>query len=230
MIRRIIKGIFFLAFAAGGVGFTEALWRLVSAADGSEWLSGVRLWMAVGFAAYFPIHLIFHRLIVLHVFGHELTHALWSMLFGGRMEELYVSRRQGGFTSYTRGNFIVTLAPYFFPLYAVFFLVLHLIVAESFRPYIDALLGFSISFHIMLTIFSIRRAQPDLQRAGVFFSIAFIYMMNCFAVGSVFSVAAGGDTIGFWRDGVSIYPLLWPVFLKFLRWFSSLFTRLFNYK
>jgi hypothetical protein len=228
VIRKTIKGIFFLAFLAGGAGFSGAIYRLF-AAPGSDWLSGARLFMAIGFAAYFPIHFVFRRLIVLHVFGHELTHALWSMLFGGRIEEIYVSRSKGGFTTYTRGNFLVTLAPYFFPLYAVFFLILRLIVMTAARPYIDGLIGFSLSFHIVLTAYSLRMRQPDLARAGVFFSISFIYLMNCIVIGTIFAIATGGEPVAFWRDGAGIYPMLWPAFLRIVDWSASLLTRNFKF-
>ncbi|HOC93969.1 MAG TPA: M50 family metallopeptidase [bacterium] len=211
--RLLIKSVFFAAFATGAAGYATALWKLLDA-PWAVWTSDVRLWLAVGFVLYFPIHIIFRRLIVLHVFGHELTHALWSMLFGGKVEELYVSRRNGGFAAYTKGNFIVTLAPYFFPLYAVFFLILHLIVAPAFRPYIDGLLGASIAFHIMLTVYTIRLGQPDLARAGALFSMSFILMMNFLGLGLIFSAAVGEDVPGFLRDGLSYYPVVWDAFKR----------------
>ncbi|HOO57239.1 MAG TPA: M50 family metallopeptidase [bacterium] len=205
--RYIIKTLFFVAFIVAGFGFTKAFVMLL-AKPWAEWQSGNGLWLSAGFVIYIPLHIIFRRLIVLHVFGHELTHALWSMLFGGKIHEIYVSRNRGGFATYTKGNFLVTLAPYFFPLYAVFFLILHLIVANSFKPYIDILLGASISFHVFLTIYSLRIGQQDLKRAGVVFSLVFIYMMNCVVLGLIISTATGSDSISFLKYGFSAFPEL----------------------
>ena len=228
-MRKVIKGLFFFVFVLAGVGFTRALWHVLDHPR-EVWFSGVYLYIIIGFAAYFPVHFLFRRLIVLHVFGHELTHVLWSMVFGGKMHEMYVSREDGGYTTYTRGNFLVTLAPYFFPLYAIFFMALHLIVAARFRPYIDGLLGFSVAFHVMLTLYSIRRSQPDLQRAGVVFSLAFVYMMNCIALGMIVCVVTGGGTLAFLRDGFHIFKHVWPVILHAARWVADYVSRLISKK
>jgi len=225
-MRTVIKAIFFVLFVIAGIGYTGAFWRVLDHPR-MVWFSGTYLHILIGFAAYFPIHVIFRRLIVLHVFGHELTHILWSMLFGGKMQEMYVSRDEGGYTTYSRGNFLVTLAPYFFPLYAFFFLILHLIVAAKYRPYIDGLVGFSIAFHVMLTLYSIRHGQPDLNRAGVVFSLAFIYMMNCFVLGTIVCIATGGGTFVFWRDGISIFNEVAPTISTVANWIVSHIARLF---
>ena len=216
-MRRVVKGIFFLAFAIAGVGYSSALWHVLDHPR-EVWFSGTYLYIIIGFAVYLPVHFLFHRLIVLHVFGHELTHVLWSMLFGGKMHEMYVSREEGGYAKYSRGNFLVTLAPYFFPLYAIFFMVLHLIVAERFRPYIDGLLGFSICFHIMLTLYAIRRGQTDLQRSGVIFSLAFVYMMNCIILGAILCVVTGGGTGVFLREGIHIFKHILPEIVAAAKW------------
>ncbi|MFA6450370.1 MAG: M50 family metallopeptidase [bacterium] len=216
-MRKVVKGIFFLVFVIAGIGFSRAFWHVIDHPR-DVWFSGTYLYIIIGFAAYLPVHFLFHRLIVLHVFGHELTHVLWSMLFGGKMHEMYVSREEGGYAKYSRGNFLVTLAPYFFPLYAIFFMVLHLIVAARFKPYIDGLLGFSMSFHVLLTLYSIRRDQPDLRRSGVFFSLAFIYMMNCVALGAILCVVTGGGTVAFLRDGIHIFKHIWPDIVFTYNW------------
>ena len=54
----------------------------------------------------------------IYVFGHELTHALWTWLFGGQVKKMKVSS-SGGHVIISKTNFLIALAPYFFPLYAV---------------------------------------------------------------------------------------------------------------
>ncbi len=216
-IRKIVKFVFFLLFTIGAVGFSKALFHVIIHPD-KQWFSSSNLFILIGFAVYLPVHVIFHRLIVLHVFGHEITHVIWSMIFGGKMHELYVSRDNGGYTRYSRGNFLVTLAPYFFPLYAIIFMVLHLIVAAEFKPYIDFLLGFSISFHIMLTLYSIRLDQPDLRRSGLGFSLVFAYMMNCIVIGLIVCVVMDENAGVFFRDGMRIYKEIGPAFVDLGHW------------
>ena len=54
----------------------------------------------------------------IYVFGHELTHAVWTWIFGGRVKR-FQAASHGGQVIITKSNFIIALAPYFFPLYAV---------------------------------------------------------------------------------------------------------------
>ena len=53
-----------------------------------------------------------------YVFGHELTHALWTWLMGGRVKQ-FKATSKGGHVIVTKTNFLIALAPYFFPVYAV---------------------------------------------------------------------------------------------------------------
>ena len=57
--------------------------------------------------------------MLVYVFGHELTHALWVWLMGGRVSRFRVGR-DGGHIVTDRNNFWIALAPYFFPLYSIF--------------------------------------------------------------------------------------------------------------
>ena len=60
----------------------------------------------------------------LYVFGHELTHALWVWLMGGRVSRFRVGR-EGGHILTDKNNFLIALAPYFFPLYSILVLALY---------------------------------------------------------------------------------------------------------
>src|SRR4051812_42514382 len=53
-----------------------------------------------------------------YVFGHELTHAIWVWLFGGRVSQFEVSR-SGGYIMTDTNNVWVALAPYFYPIYSL---------------------------------------------------------------------------------------------------------------
>ena len=53
-----------------------------------------------------------------YVLAHELTHALWGWVMGARIKRMRISKSSGSVTL-TKSNFLVALAPYFFPLYTV---------------------------------------------------------------------------------------------------------------
>jgi hypothetical protein len=119
---------------------------------------------------------------LLYVFGHELTHALWVWLMGGRVRRFHVSR-EGGHVVTTKANFWIALAPYFFPIYSI--LAIGIYGALSFffnvQPYgrlLYAAVGATWAFHFTFTCWMITKNQTDLSDQGTFFSLVLIYLMN----------------------------------------------------
>jgi hypothetical protein len=183
------------------IGYSQALIDLVAGSAG--FITGSGIYLVVGFAAYFPLHFLFRKYIIFHIFGHELTHALWAMLFGGKIEEFYASQRAGGFVTYTKENFLILLAPYFFPLYAIVFVLLYHVSKSPYSEIFLFLMGFSLAFHLLLTMWSIRIGQSDIRRTGVFFSLIFIYLMNVLVYGILFcSVHPDRTILDFMQDGL----------------------------
>ena len=96
-------------------GAATALWRVLHASYGAD-----TVWVPflAGAACWLVIFLLLPKPMWLYVFGHELTHALWAWLFGGRVKKMKVTSA-GGHVVVSKTNFLIVLAPYFFPLYAV---------------------------------------------------------------------------------------------------------------
>jgi hypothetical protein len=117
-----------------------------------------------------------------YVFGHELTHVLWTWLFGGRVKRFKASAT-GGHVVVTRINFLITLSPYFFPLYAVL-VVLVLAVGSLFwswwpyRVWFLLLLGAAYAFHVTLTWHALQTEQTDITDQGYLFSAVVIWLGN----------------------------------------------------
>ena len=144
-----------------------------------------------------------------YVFGHELTHAIWTWLSIGRVSEFKVSK-EGGHIVTDSPNVWVTLSPYFYPVYCVALLLLFG-VASFFYDFkvavpegqllsplrvVFMLLGAAWAFHLSFTVWMIRRGQSDLRMHGNFFSVVLIYIMNL-VVFSVFLVlTAPGVGVG----------------------------------
>lgn len=139
-------------------------------------LCGVGCWAVV--FAWLP------RPAWLYVVGHELTHAIWAWMFGGRVKSFRVSS-SGGEVVVSKTNSWITLAPYFFPLYAVLWSGLYLLVhwwVDWDRELVglNLGLGFAYAFHVTLTWQVLRLGQPDLAGEGWLFSVVFIW--NCHAL------------------------------------------------
>ena len=62
------------------------------------------------------------RPLLIYVFGHELTHALWVWAMCGRVSKFAVSS-DGGHIVTNKHNFWIALAPYFFPLYSMLVII-----------------------------------------------------------------------------------------------------------
>jgi len=140
---------------------------------------------AIGFVVYLLVHFLLYKPIFMHVMAHELTHALWALPFGGKTKELKVTK-DGGRVLISKSNFLISLAPYFFPLYAVLFALIYLIARDEFRFIAAFFTGAGLSFHIALTLFSLRSNQSDFHADSDFvFSMIFVYFMNIIMISLV---------------------------------------------
>ena len=165
----ILTQTFFTVFARATV--THRLWA------GQEfWFFslGAILWLIAFFGLPRPM--------LVYVFGHELTHALWVLLMGGRVSRFRVGR-EGGHIVTDRNNFWIALAPYFFPLYSLIAIAGYGILGLFFnvQPYgrlLYALIGATWAFHFTFTCWMIPKKQTDLTDHGTFFSLVMIYLMN----------------------------------------------------
>jgi hypothetical protein len=122
-------------------------------------------------------------LMIPYVLGHEVTHAIWAWLFGGKVEDHFHVSLEGGHVMTDRVNTWIVLAPYFFPIYSV--LVVSIYGAASCVADISALrwllfllLGVTLAFHLVFTTLLIIKGQPDLHYGGTFFSLTVIYLIN----------------------------------------------------
>ena len=165
----ILTQTFFTVFAHATV--TQRLW----AAEEFWFFSlGALLWMIAFFGLPRPM--------LVYVFGHELTHALWVWLMGGRVMRFRVGR-EGGHIVTDRNNFWIALAPYFFPLYSLIVIGIYgaLGLFLDVQPYgrlLYALIGVTWAFHFTFTCWMIPKKQTDLTDHGTFFSLVVIYLMN----------------------------------------------------
>lgn len=161
------------------IGATQALWRVIKATGASD-----TFWVVffAGALCWVVIYLLLPRPMWLYVVGHEMTHALWTWIFGGKVKKMKVTSK-GGHVIVTKSNFIISLAPYFFPFYA-FLLVLvfgagHLIWGWSkYWTVFHLFLGMAYAFHITLTIHVLQAEQSDVTEHGYLFSMVIIYLGN----------------------------------------------------
>ena len=160
-------------------GAASALWRMLRLSGGAD-----TVWVPLlaGALCWGVIYLLLPRPMWIYVAGHELTHAVWTWLFGGRVSRLKVSSR-GGSVEVSKTNFVIALAPYFFPFYAavvvVLFLVLQpLVSGNRLEVWFLLLLGAAYAFHLTLTGHILKTHQSDITDQGRIFSAAVIFLGN----------------------------------------------------
>lgn len=142
-------------------------------------LAGYFLWLGMWFFLPQPVRA--------YVAAHELTHALWGLLFGARVSGVRITSG-GGSVRLSKANLLITLAPYFFPLYTVLLILLRLLLGLFVQPVPLPLLwlflvGLTWSFHVTFTVQSLLTHQPDIHEYGQLFSYAVIYLFNLAGVG-----------------------------------------------
>lgn len=138
--------------------------------------------MLAGAAAWLTIFFLMPKPMWLYVFGHELTHAVWTLAFGGAVKK-FKAGSKGGHVIITKTNCLITLAPYFFPLYAilvVFIYVIGNVIWDwyAYRTWFHVLLGAAYAFHITLTCHIMRSEQSDITSQGWLFSLVLIFLGN----------------------------------------------------
>lgn len=160
------------------LGETWALVDVLGAASGvGFWIpvgTGISVWLVIFFSLPRPMWL--------YVVGHELTHVLWALLFGGRVRSFKASRT-GGYVILSKTNSLIALAPYFFPLYTALWVggLLGVCALVGWQvPVFWMHFGFGVAyaFHVTLTVTVLRVRQPDLEGEGWLFSAVLIWLLH----------------------------------------------------
>ena len=179
MAQKITKILLGTALVPFCLGFT---WQLAATIINVRYKIATPYYFFAGILTYLIIHFLLKKPILTYVVGHEITHALFAMFFGGSVQSFHAGRR-GGRVTISKSNFIITLAPYFFPLYTFISLILYWIagVANARSEAFDVLIflsGATFAFHLVLTFLFLRTDQADIREHGAVFSYPLIYLFN----------------------------------------------------
>lgn len=158
-------------------------------------------WTGVGVCA--GVLILLWRPVTIHVFLHEVTHALATWLCLGSVTGLAASAKGGKVTT-NKTNFFIRLAPYCLPLPTILlaatcFLLESLHLPPYGHPLLFAgVIGAGHAFFVGFTLWSMRRDQPDLLADGWFFSITVIWLCNVIVLAAVLGLAFYGSYAEAW--------------------------------
>ncbi len=195
------------------VGATQAVGQVVQAGSAAD-----RFWVALvaGVACWVVVYALLPRPMRLYVLGHELTHALVAWCSGRKVRRLRVGRTSGSVTV-ERPNWVITLAPYVVPFYAVtvtlLFLVGNLCLGwQAYVAWFHLLLGAAYAFHVTFTAHALSTPQSDLAREGPFFALVIIWLGNVLVLLLAVPLLTAGASVltalGWWLQDTS-RMLLW---------------------
>jgi hypothetical protein len=160
----------------------QALWLVLAHAGAG---AAARIWLPLlaGVACWVVVFLLLPKPMWIYVLGHESTHALWTWIFGGKVKR-FKAASSGGHVVTTKNNFVITLAPYFFPFYAVLVVLVFLVGdllwhwRQVYLPWFHLLLGAAYAFHVTLTWEILKTRQTDITSQGYLFSAVVIFLGN----------------------------------------------------
>jgi hypothetical protein len=166
---------------------------------------------AIGFICYFLLHgAIWYtqgqlqaHLQFIRVLRHELTHSFAAMFLGKPIDEMLIINPMinPDSISYARWlnpsyvlDWLVYLAPYYLPFFTLPLLPLRLVLSSFAGEAIDFLIGFSMAFHYVSTVYELilqgfgRKQGGDVKRIGCVFSYVIIILFNLFSLALVKAV------------------------------------------
>ena len=130
---------------------------------------------------------------------HELTHAIFC--FFTFKENIRIDMNPPpesgalGLCKYNGGtNWLISLAPYFFPTLTIFISLLYLLPIQNYYFLLDLCLGYSIAFHLKTNFMEfkanmnsqLKNMQTDIESAGKYFSILILPFLNLLTFSLIF--------------------------------------------
>lgn len=132
--------------------------------------------------------------LYLYVLGHELTHAVFVIVYRGKVTDFHVSA-EGGYITTNKTNMMIALSPYFVPFWSVVCAIIYVAlrycagISHEWDRALYAVMGVTWTFHMIWTLWMIPRDQPDLRENGVFLSLVVIYFANLLVLAGLLCLA-----------------------------------------
>lgn len=148
------------------------------------------IWLVIG-SCIFPIMNKFFvkNMEITKTFTHELTHTIVGLLLFRRIHSFHAEEHGTGAVYSSGGKtlqYVISLAPYCFPIYTFILLIFRCLVAVSYLPIIDTLIGFSIGLHIVCFVEQTHNYQTDINQFPLWFSYIYILSIWLFDISLIF--------------------------------------------
>ena len=126
---------------------------------------------------------------------HELTHALFALLTLHKVRMVKTTHYSGGYMLYTgEGNWLILIAPYFFPTMSFILMALFIIFGDGVPNGAAEIFGASVSYHLTSTWKETHLGQSDLTKVGRVFALMVLPGANLFVYSLLFSFVLSGTS------------------------------------
>jgi hypothetical protein len=182
-LKNAAIGIFLLPFCYGFLlSFIDQLISVRTVSYGD-------LWFLAGVFSYPIFHYFIIKPRLLSTFAHEMTQVLWGLFFRAKVKDIRV-RRGSGFVNLSKTNFVIRLAPYFFPFLTILVVFTSFFLHPEYLIFILFMVGFTLSLHLVTTLETLKVRQPDIYKTSIIFSLPFIFLANLFVIIMVLKFAS----------------------------------------
>jgi hypothetical protein len=201
MLLKLAKLLVGLLLIPVCIAITRTIGSLIQAIPSSPevFIPTPAIALAGGLGLWLLLYMVLPRPARTYVLAHELTHALWGSLMGARVVDMKISKETGSVTL-SKTNFLITLAPYFFPLYTVLVIAAYYLLSmfmdvATYYLWWLGLVGLSWGFHFTFTLNTLLQRQTDIRDNGHLFSYTVIYAMNALGI-ALWIVLVSSATLG----------------------------------
>ena len=189
MLGKILKAILAILFIPLVIASTKAFFISL---DNISFLNLNLFLLAAGFAAYPIFHIVFFKPTYIYAWGHEVVHVIATWICAGKVTSFKITSAGGSVTT-TKSNLFIRLSPYFVPMHTIILVLIFWAASfvynvTGFMNELIFLVGFTMSFHLFMTIETMKIEQPDILKTGYLFSVLFIYIANIFVMLLVLSI------------------------------------------
>lgn len=132
----------------------------------------------------------------MQIIAHELAHSFFAVLTFHKIKNIRIAEDDsGGSMSFEgEGNWLIIIAPYFFPLFCFFFMI-GVGIYMKFAPLnwiVSAVFGYFIGYHVDTVASQIHEKQTDLPKVSYLFCAMFLPGANFWAIGSMLAFNSQG--------------------------------------
>ena len=147
-----------------------------------------------GFYCFFILLAVFSHFIfnLFMTFEHEFNHGVFAALTGNKVTALKVFENGGKLEYQGTANWLISLAPYFFPTVALSVGIFTEFWDPKWRWLAEFCLGASIAYQLFSTLVETELSQPDLIESGIPFSIMTLPFLNVFSYSILTAYLTGG--------------------------------------